>query len=48
MSISSYKYIKNFKKKIFPIGFGCGIGNYKNSNYSYTKHLSNAVKLAFD
>ena len=48
MSISSYKYIKNFKKKIFPIGLGCGIGNYKNSNYSYTKHLSNAVKLAFD
>ena len=48
MSIISYKYIKNFKKKIFPIGFGCGIGNYKNSNYSYKKHLSNAVKLAFD
>ena len=38
----NYKLIKNNKKKIFPLGLGCGIGNY-NTKYSY-KQLSYAIK----
>lgn len=41
-----YKFIQNIKKKIFPIGFGCGIGNY-NSNYSY-RELANAIEQSLD
>ena len=41
-----YKLIKNNSKKIFPIGLGCGIGNY-NSNYSY-KELLTIIRKSFD
>lgn len=38
----NYKLIKNNKKKIFPLGLGCGIGNY-NTKYSYNQ-LNDAIK----
>ena len=41
-----YKFIKNNSKKIFPIGLGCGIGNY-NSHYSY-KELLTIIRKSFE